>query len=79
MNSKNMTIEITVTDGERKASGSIDLKSYRQGIKLHNVSLVDEITKALLIEIEKSAPQEKNSEWDDDPWLSDGDMPFKNI
>lgn len=77
MNSKNMTIKISVTDGERNASGSIDLKSYRQGLKLHNVSLVDEILKALLIEIEKAQP--KNSEWEDDPWLSDGDMPFKNI
>ncbi len=66
-----MTIKIIITDGEREAKGSIDLKSYREAQKLHGISLADEILKALLIEIEKA----RNSAWDD-PQLSDGDMPI---
>ena len=77
MSSKDLTIKIIVTDGEREAKGSVTLDSYRDVLKLHNVSLVDEITKTLLDEIEKTSPQ-TDSNWEDDPWLSDGDMP-KNI
>ena len=77
MSSKDLTIKIIITDGEREAKGSVTLDSYRDVLKLHNVSLVDEITKTLLDEIEKTSPQ-TDSNWEDDPWLSDGDMP-KNI
>jgi hypothetical protein len=77
MNSKDLTIKIIITDGEREAKGNISLDSYRDALKFHNISLVDEITKTLLDEIEKTSPQ-TNQVWEDDPWLSDGDMP-KNI
>ena len=47
-------IKITITDGDKKAKGKINLNDYKVALGLNGVSLVDEMIGVLLQEINKS-------------------------
>jgi hypothetical protein len=47
-------IKITITDGDKKAKGKINLNDYKTALDLNGVSLVDDMIGVLLQEIDKS-------------------------
>jgi hypothetical protein len=47
-------IKITITDGDKKAKGKINLNDYEVALGLNGVSLVDEMIGVLLQEVNKS-------------------------
>jgi len=47
-------IKITITDGDKKSKGKINLNDYKTALDLNGVSLVDEMIGVLLQEIDKS-------------------------
>ena len=47
-------IKITITDGDKKAKGKINLNDYEFALGLNGISLVDEMIGVLLQEINKS-------------------------
>jgi hypothetical protein len=51
---KNLTIEIVITDGDKKAKTTMDVLEYKTLKELHGVSLVDLQVDTLLEEIKKS-------------------------
>lgn len=51
---KNLTIEIVITDGDKKAKTTMDVLEYKTLKELHGVSLIDLQVDTLLEEIEKS-------------------------
>jgi hypothetical protein len=51
---ENLQIKIVITDGEKEAKTSIDIKDYQMMKELHGVSLIDEQVDVLLNEIKKS-------------------------
>jgi hypothetical protein len=54
----NLKIEITITDGEKKAKTTVDVNNYQMMKELHGVSLLDEQVNILLEEIKKSITYE---------------------
>ncbi len=50
----NLQIKITITDGEKEAKSSINVKDYQIMKQLHGVNLVGETVDALLDKIQKS-------------------------
>jgi hypothetical protein len=47
-------IKITITDGDKKAKGKINVNDYKTALDLNGVSLVDDMIGVLLQEIDKS-------------------------
>ena len=47
-------IKITITDGDKKAKGKINVNDYKTAWDLHGISLVDDMIGVLLQEIDKS-------------------------
>ena len=57
----NLKIEITITDGEKKAKTTVDVSNYQMIKELHGISLLDEQVDILLEEIKKSITNEQNN------------------
>jgi hypothetical protein len=47
-------IKITITDGDKKAKGKINVNDYKTALDLNGISLVDDMIGVLLQEIDKS-------------------------
>ena len=51
---QNFEIKITITDGDKKIKGKINLNDYKLALVSNGVSLVDEMIDVLLKEIDKT-------------------------
>ena len=51
---QDLEIKIVITDGNKKAKAKINVNDYKTALRLHGVSLADEMIDILLSEIDKS-------------------------
>ena len=50
---QDLEIKIVITDGNKKAKAKINVNDYKTALRLHGVSLADEMIDILLQEIDK--------------------------